>query len=598
MPSARTTSIRALACALLCLTSSAQAASAQTATKDTLRNEVAEVLTRTVVQWSTMLTPTGVFQNPFAADVARGHSSFVPPLLAYAVHRTGERIGDPTLVRAAERAWPQAVDATRASAFDMVGAAYAYRNLEISEARKLQLASYLRTYGIPPNGYSCLIRPECYGNLRLVDALAMLSITGAGVRNDDPAARLGNPVAARKAALQVVNQRIGQVVDHGVRARIGRLRVRGTYLSDPDMNPIAYHALSAFMLSEAVAQLGPEASRSARRARRETMEALSVLVAPDGDVSYLGRGQGQTWVPAIAAGALASGARETARRHPARARRYLVAAQVAVRRLVALHVSPTGLQLVPGAVARSTAEGIDLYAHTVAYNGLALFGLTVALEALDATPDLRIGRLPAERRLGVRDPDTSGLGVVASRGVWLAVHRKAAVNDLRFDFGALALKRRTAQGWIDLLAPRPYAPLVGNTAGPALVHRGRLITPGGHAIRVRGRTITVEGGYRVGDRWIRHARFRWRLTRTGARLAVSGVRRGDRFRFLAFTPAGTGTAARRALVAAGARWRFDRTIRVARLPGYHSGPVEQLDALEAQLTAPKSGRFVVAIGGS
>ena len=65
---------------------------------------------------------------------------------------------------------------------------------------------------------------------------------------------------------------------------------------------------------------------------------------------------------------------------------------------------------------------------------------------------------------------------------------------------------------------------------------------------------------------------------------------------LAFTPAGTGSATRRALVAAGARWRFDRRIRVRRIPGYHSGPVENLDALEARFTAPRSGRFVVTIG--
>ena len=36
-----------------------------------------------------------------------------------------------------------------------------------------------------------------------------------------------------------------------------------------------------------------------------------------------------------------------------------------------------------------------------------------------------------------------------------------------------------------------------------------------------------------------------------------------------------------------------RPIHGRRLPGYHSGPVEQLDALEARFSAPKSGRFVV-----
>ena len=66
---------------------------------------------------------------------------------------------------------------------------------------------------------------------------------------------------------------------------------------------------------------------------------------------------------------------------------------------------------------------------------------------------------------------------------------------------------------------------------------------------------------------------------------------------LAFTPEGSGTAARRALEANGIRWRFSRPIKVQRLPGYHSGPVERLDALEAVLRAPKSGRFTVTDRG-
>ena len=70
-----------------------------------------------------MMTPAGDFPNPFPADLARGHGSFVPPMLAYALDRAGQRSGTPALVAAAERAWPRAVDPVRASAFDMVGAA-------------------------------------------------------------------------------------------------------------------------------------------------------------------------------------------------------------------------------------------------------------------------------------------------------------------------------------------------------------------------------------------------------------------------------------------------------------------------------------------
>ncbi|HTE64246.1 MAG TPA: hypothetical protein VK631_28075, partial [Solirubrobacteraceae bacterium] len=327
--------------------------------------------------------------------------------------------------------------------------------------------------------------------------------------------------------------------------------------------------------------------------------ALSVLISPDGDASYLGRGQGQTWVPALAAAALAAGARDVAATQPVRAGRYLAGAQRALHRLVALHASPQGLQVVPGALTRTTTAGIDAYAHTVAYNGLALFGLTQALDALAAIPATPIGPLPADGRLAVVDERASGLAVVGNGTIWLAVHKTATdANDLRHDFGALALKQRTPAGWIDLLAPRPQTKITPDSSGPALMHLGRPLKPTGYAIHAHGRTIIVNGTYRANNRIVRRAQFRWRLTPRGARLRVAGAHRGDRFRVLAFTPAGTGGATRRALITANARWRFDRRIRVRRLPGYHSGPVENLDALEARFTAPKSGRFVVSIGSS
>jgi hypothetical protein len=583
-------------CALL-LATIAPAAAAQAPTAATLSGEIRALVDRTASQWAGMTSPDGDFLNPFPADLARGHGAFSPPLLTYALERAGERTGDRSLIAAAERAWPRSVDPSRASAFDMLGAAYAYRRLALSEARRAQLADYMSRYGIPLNGLRCLMRPQCYSNLKLVDALAVLAITGAGVSSADPASRLANAAAARKTAAQLVNRRIPRVVDHATRVRVGSRRLRGTVLSDPPADPLAYHALSTFMLSEAVAELGPAASRAARRVRRETTNALAALLAPDGDASYLGRGQDQVWVPALAAAALANGARAAACRHPARAVRYLGAAQRAVQRLERLHAGPQGLQLVPGASTRATADGIDGYAHTVAYNGLALFGLTAALDALAKIPAAPIGKPPAERRLSVSDEDGSGLGVVSDGRVWLAVHRTPTnANDLRHDFGALALKRRTAAGWTDLLAPRPLTLLTADSGGPALIHRGRPITPTGFNIHAEGRVITVHGGYRAGKRWVRLVHFRWRLTRRGARLSVSGAHRGDRFRMLAWTPAGTGSAGPRALLAAGARWSFSRPIRSRRLPGYHSARVEQLDALEARLTAPKSGRFAVRVG--
>jgi hypothetical protein len=562
-----------------------------------VRGEVDTLIDRTATQWAGMLTATDVFQNPFPADLARGHGSFAPPGLMYGLAKAGERTGDATLTAAAERAWPHAVDPSRASAFDMIAAAYAYRQLPLSDARRAQLHGYLSRYGIPPNGYDCISRPSCYNNLKLVDAVAVLAITGAGVRSGQPGARLADPAAARAAAARVVNRRVERIVDHRLRARTGGQVLHGSVLSDPPSDPLAYHALSSFMLAQAVALLGPHAAARARVTSRETLDALSALLAPDGDPSYLGRGQGQVWVPAIAAGALAAGARAAAARHPARAGRYLAAARRALRRLRTRYATAgQGLELVPGASRRRTADGIDGYAHTVAYNGLALVGLTVARDALAATPDLPLGRLPGEHRLALSDPDATALGVVGNGRVWLAVRRTPKNrHDLRHDFGALALKLRSGPDWRDLLAPRPLTLDTHDSAGPALLRGGRPITPTGSGIAVGRSTVTVTGGYRAHRRWIRRVTFRWTLTRNGARLRVAGAHRGDRFRLLAFTPAGTGGATRRALAANGARWRFDRPIRIRRLAGFHSGPVENLDALEARLTAPRSGRFAVSV---
>jgi hypothetical protein len=566
----------------------AQAEAAPTAAS--LSAEIRAIRDATATQWAGMMSDDGDFVNPFPADLARGHGSFAPPMLSYSVHRAGH-------AAAAERAWPKSVDPVRASAFDMVGAAYALRLAPLSDERRAQLTDYVSRYGIPTNGHRCLTRPRCWSNLKLVDALAVLAITGAGVASPDPAARLHDPVAARAAAAQVVNEHVPRAVDNGLRGRAAGRRLQGTVLSDPPADPLAYHVLSTFILSEAIVELGPATGSRTRRAGRRTLDALAALVAPDGDASYLGRGQDQVWVPALTAAALANGARGAAATDPRRAGRYLAGARAAIRRLAARHASPQGLKLVGGE--RTTTAGIDSYAHTVAYNGLAMFGLTAALDALAAIPDARIGKLPAARRLAFEDEDASGLAVAATGRAWIAVHRTATnANDLRHDAGALALKLRTRRrGWVDLLAPRPLTLTSSETAAPALIRRGRALRPDGFEIYARRNMVFHRAGYRnARGKIVRRIHMHWRLTRHGARFTLSGARRGDRFRMLAFTPAGTGSGRRKALFANGARWRFSRPVRVARRTGYHSGPVENLDALEVLASAPKSGRIVVRIG--
>ena len=127
---------RLLLCVLVPLLAAAApaTAAAQVPTAGTLAGEIAALADAAARQWPPLLDANGQFANPFPADLARGHGAFVPPMLVYAIQRTGERAGDPALVRVADRAWPEIIDPARASAFDMIGAAYAYRGLTLSDA--------------------------------------------------------------------------------------------------------------------------------------------------------------------------------------------------------------------------------------------------------------------------------------------------------------------------------------------------------------------------------------------------------------------------------------------------------------------------------
>ena len=143
------------------------------------------------------------------------------------------------------------------------------RELALGPGRRAQLGLYLSSYPIPINGRRCLLRPKCWSNLKLVDALAILAITRLGIASAVPGTRLSNPAAARAAAIAVINQRVPQVAHRSLSARIrGTLR-RGAVISDPPRDPLAYHALTAFMLREAVAtaRSGGVARRAHGRAR-------------------------------------------------------------------------------------------------------------------------------------------------------------------------------------------------------------------------------------------------------------------------------------------------------------------------------------------
>ena len=590
-----------LAIAVLAL---ALPASARADTAKDLRKEVTRVADRAAAQWAGLLTPKNVFRNPWPADVAAGHSSFVP---------RGPRVRRPCrrparARRRAGRAPPSAPGRTsvapeRASAFDMLAAAYAYRTLDLTPARKAQLGGYLGRYGIPLNGAVCITEPT------------LLQQPQAGRRRDrarhhrrrDPRRRSrpgGSPTRAPRAPPRRGSSTAAcaDVADFALRAfEAGALPPRHGPLRPavgPDRLPraIGVHARPRGPGARA-GRLGRRPARPPRDARG----ARRCSSPPTASASYLGRGQDQVWVPAITAAALAAGARA----FPARAPRYLGAARAALRRLERLHATrDRGFDVVPGASRRTTTAGIDPYVHTVAYNGLALFALTAARDALRRVPGRT--RVAQARRppgaLALADPDATGLGdrrPTAARG-WPSTRIRRNTSDLRHDLGLLALERR-ARPPLARPARRRARALRSprRPPAPALLRDGIAIAPTGHELRVRRGRVALHRRLSPGPQAgpPRHAHLRAQAARRPPHPARGQARRR-------LPPARVHAGRHRPRPAARARRR--RRPLALRPPGRRPPPAGlQLSSRWSSstrsrrvVTVPRSGRFRLVHGSA
>ena len=265
-----------------------------------------------------------------------------------------------------------------------------------------------------------------------------------------------------------------------LRARTPAAAIRGAYLSDPSSQPLAYHALSALMLTQ-VARAPRARRRAARSARRSRRSAC--WSRPTARRTISAAAQGNVWVPAVTAAAMVEGAAL----YPERAGRYLAVAEAALARLRALHQTPDrGLLVVPGE--RDGYDGIDsVRAHRRLQRAGAV-GAGGRRRARRHAPDRRVAA-SCRRRGGWRSPTAArGWRSSAPAGAgWRCGPFAAASNhDLRSGFGLLALKVREGEGWRDLLAPRALfkgppitpAPLLGvarsgRHAGRDLARRDR-----------------------------------------------------------------------------------------------------------------------------
>ena len=490
---------------------------------------------------------SGVFIDPYLNVPSPGYGTV---MLGAAQLKVADAATIAAGLKAVDSA--RAFPATTAGVFEQLGFTVAYRRARLLLARdpgflalRAGWEQRLADYGLPvqgPAAAGCVHQPGCFHNHEVVGAVAELELLSTGLGSSTPGALLGTPSHTLQDALYTLGRVVPRATGHHARSSGPGPRSGLGVLVDSDTPALAYNGLSLAMLARGVRLLGRAAPRPAAAALRRGLDATAALMAPDGDVAYVGRRQEQSWalagvVDAMLTGiaALAPDARTTAR--------WREAAGLAYARLVRLHpVGPLGLDVVPREVtSKNYYSGIDL--ENLNFNGLTSLLLN---DAAGVASDASRVRGSAHATLAgtshngwYLDRGSLRLAVVRRHSVWFAVHGRRGARDARADFGLLALKLHRRGGWVDLIRPRPRTFTGEDTAGPVVVHgRRRLLpTPGSLGIDRRGR-ITVQGGLQdtAASGRVRRTTFRFEPTARGVTLRFP-ARAGDAVSLTTYLPA-------------------------------------------------------------
>jgi hypothetical protein len=510
----------------LALLVSLESAGARAASPAELGAQASSLADAISVDWSRSLDASGSIVDPVS-----GHAEgeYGATMLAYGMLRATARNPALGLGPVASLALLGS-DHLVQSPFDLLGLSetlIGFGPLTGIAAASLQEAiSQYPRYGSPSPRAPCYKRVGCYDNLKLVYATATLAaLRASALGGPEPAAGtlLADPRRAEREAQHLLVTTVPRVEIPDGTLHVGKTGfTEGAVLSDPSRDPTAYLALSTVMLGRAIELLGAPAPATMLAFRRAVV-ALLGLVAPDGDISYMGRGQEQVWTMASAAGACALAMRLLPAER-AIASRCEGMIETELGALAQRRASGTfGIPVVPRA---TWLRGVDAYVNRVDYNGLCVYLLNGLADALSGLGDPGEEAVPgAVDGEWFTDPSGTGVATTQVRGTWFAVHRAGSdPGDSRWGFGLLAVKTLSGGIWRNAMAARPLGPV---RQGPVLISRGRRYLPVGLSISVPRRGwIEVAGGWADGARLVRRATFLYRATPQGVVLSVP-VRRGD-----------------------------------------------------------------------
>lgn len=510
------------------------------ATPSELSQRAASLADTVSVEWSRSLNAAGSIVDPVTGQVEGGYGR---TFLAYGMLRAELRDPALGLVPIIERALPGSEGVDQAP-FNVLGLAETLLSAGDALGPELTAALQQAALSYPPYGSSsasapCFQRANCYDNLKLVSATAVLATLAAVAgRAGPPGSTFASAVVAATQARRLLASTIPAVEIPDATLRLGSAAITGAVLSDPTRDPPAYLALSAMLLGRGL-ELSAPVPQLALQAFERAIVALLGLTAPDGNISYMGRGQGQVWTMASAAAACALAMRllPSARHITSRCEGLIDSelGALAIRR----GLGGVGIATVP----RLTwTRGVDRYVNRTDYNGLTVYALDLTADALSGLSDPGEQPLPgAESGESFVDAAGSGLATTSLHGLWFAVHRlDSNPADSRWGFGLMVMERLKPGGWASELTDRPLGPGV---QGPVLILQGHAYNPIGQSMQLAPGRVVIHGGWGTGSRLLRPATFSYQATARGVVLTLP-VQRGDVLTVQEWAlPAATGTMA-------------------------------------------------------
>jgi hypothetical protein len=367
------------------------------------------------------------------------------------------------------------------------------------QAAQTKVSSFLSAEGKPivsSGAATCYAEQNCWNNLKLVNTFANIEQAATGLNGQSATASAKPEAVLTRATNEILEQASTNTGNDARRLGANMYFDDAGILSDPTKDPLAYHELSTMMLGHVIEALGSRTPGSVNAAFQRSARAIIGLMAPDGDGAYIGRGQGQVWNVAAMTDALAIAAHDTS--NPVWRGRYLAGAARTLTRLETVYEPGSyGLALVPRLAGDPDPNylGVDSYANTVEYNGLALWELEDAEQELQTTQPAPAEAIGADTNGVFIDPSHTQFAAVRKGNLWWAIHAGDTSVDARYDFGLVAAERLINGQWLPAM---PYRPLTYSktSGGPELILHNEHLVPEGKTIKATANgAVKIEGGW-------------------------------------------------------------------------------------------------------